>query len=129
MEDEMVGWHHRLNGHECEQTLGDTEGPGRLACCSPRGCKESEMSEQVNNHHHQIQFVYTLLPMVQCHKMCGREGLGLLFLSPLQPPPPTGFGRTWQQAFGLLLMDHFLDLSSRITLPTPLCLSGSNIWG
>ena len=31
-EDEMVGWHHRLNGHECEQTLGDSEGLGNLVC-------------------------------------------------------------------------------------------------
>ena len=41
-EDEMVGWHHRLNGHECEQTPGDGEGQGSLACCSTWGCKESE---------------------------------------------------------------------------------------
>ena len=40
-EDEMVGWHHRLNGHEFEQALGDSEGQGRLARCSPWGCKES----------------------------------------------------------------------------------------
>ena len=39
-EDEMVGWHHRLNGHEFEQTPGDTEGQGSLACCSPWGHKE-----------------------------------------------------------------------------------------
>ena len=32
-EDEMAGWHHRLNGHESEQTLGDSEGQGNLACC------------------------------------------------------------------------------------------------
>ena len=36
-EDEMVGWHHRLNGHEFEQTPGDGEGQGSLACCSPWG--------------------------------------------------------------------------------------------
>ena len=34
-EDEMVGWHHGLDGHEFEQTLGDGEGQGILACCSP----------------------------------------------------------------------------------------------
>ena len=39
-EDEMVGWHHWLNGHESEQTAGDSEGQGSLACCSPWGCKE-----------------------------------------------------------------------------------------
>ena len=36
-EDKMVGWHHRLNGHGFEQTPGDGEGHGSLACCSPRG--------------------------------------------------------------------------------------------
>ena len=36
-EDEMVGWHHQLNGHEFEQAPGDGEGQGSLACCSPWG--------------------------------------------------------------------------------------------
>ena len=48
-EDEMVGWHHRLNGHEFEQTLGDSEGQGSLVCCSPCGCKVSDVTEQHNN--------------------------------------------------------------------------------
>ena len=39
-EHEMVGWHHRLSGHEFEQTLGDSEGHGSLLCYSPWGCKE-----------------------------------------------------------------------------------------
>ena len=38
----MVGWHHRLNGHEFEQALGVDDGQGSLACCSPWGCKESD---------------------------------------------------------------------------------------
>ena len=38
-EDEMVGWHHQLNAHEFEQTPGDGEGQGSLACCSPWGLK------------------------------------------------------------------------------------------
>ena len=38
-EDEMLGWHHRLNGHEFEQTPGDGEGQGSLACYSPWGCR------------------------------------------------------------------------------------------
>ena len=49
-EDEMVGWHHRLNGQECEQTLGDSEGQGSLACCSPWGRKESDMTERVRKY-------------------------------------------------------------------------------
>ena len=41
-EDEMVGWHHQLNGHEFEEALGNGEGQGSLACCSPWGRKESD---------------------------------------------------------------------------------------
>ena len=48
-EDEMVGWHHWLNGHEFKQAPGDGEGQGSLACCSPWGCKESDMTEWLNN--------------------------------------------------------------------------------
>ena len=46
----MAAWHHRLNGHEFEQALGDGEGQGSLACCSPWGHKESDVNEQLNNH-------------------------------------------------------------------------------
>ena len=45
----MAGWHHRLSGHEFEQTPGDNEGQRSLLCCSPWGCNESEMIEQLNN--------------------------------------------------------------------------------
>ena len=44
----MAGWHHQLNGHEFEQTLGDIEGRGSLVCCSPWGHKESNMTERLN---------------------------------------------------------------------------------
>ena len=44
-EDEMVGWPHRLNGHKFESTLGVGDGQGGLACCSPWGRKESDMTE------------------------------------------------------------------------------------
>ena len=49
-EDEMVGWHHQLNGHEFGQTLGDGEGQGSLACCSPWGHEEMDMTEQLNSN-------------------------------------------------------------------------------
>ena len=49
-EAEIVGWHHQLNGHEFEQTPGDSEGQGSLACCSPWGPKESDMAERLNNN-------------------------------------------------------------------------------
>ena len=70
-EDEIVGWHHQLNGHEFEQAPGIGDGQGSLACCSPRGCKESDMTEWLKwlieqkhssfqrrswfNHYHLIQ--------------------------------------------------------------------------
>ena len=43
----MVGWHHQLNGHEFEQTLGDREGQGSLACCSPWGHKAQDTTQQL----------------------------------------------------------------------------------
>ena len=55
-EDEMVGWHHRLNGHEFEQTPGDGEGQGSLACCSPWGRKESDTTKQLNNNNRERGF-------------------------------------------------------------------------
>ena len=49
----MVGWHQRLNEHEFEQTLGDGEGQGDLACCSPWGHTKLHMTERLNNNNHQ----------------------------------------------------------------------------
>ena len=43
----MVRWHHRLNGHKFKQTQGDSEGQGSLACCSPWGHKELDMTERL----------------------------------------------------------------------------------
>ena len=47
-EDEMVGWHHWLDGHEFEQALGVGDGQGNLTCCSPWGHKESDTTEWLN---------------------------------------------------------------------------------
>ena len=47
-EDKMVGWHHQLNCHESEQALGVGYGQGSLGCGSPRGHKESDMTERLN---------------------------------------------------------------------------------
>ena len=47
-EDEMVGWHHWLSGHESELAAGVDDGQGGLACCSPWGCKEFDTTEQLN---------------------------------------------------------------------------------
>ena len=45
----MIGWHHGLNGHESEQTLGDSEGQESLECCSPWSRKESDLTERLNS--------------------------------------------------------------------------------
>ena len=49
-EDEMAGWHNRLNGHEFEQALGDGDGQGSLVCFSPSGHKELDTTEQLDNN-------------------------------------------------------------------------------
>ena len=49
-DDEMVGWHHPFNGHEFEQTLGDGEGQGSLAGCSPWGHKELDTMRDLTNN-------------------------------------------------------------------------------
>ena len=69
-EDKMVGWHYWLNGHEFEQASGDGEGQGSLACCSPWGHKESDMTDRLNNNniiyylltYYMISYFYCLLP-------------------------------------------------------------------
>ena len=47
-EDEMVGWHHRLDGHEFEQAWGAVDGQGSLSCCSTLSHKELDRTEQLN---------------------------------------------------------------------------------
>ena len=47
-EDEMVGWHHRLDGHEFELALGVGDGQGSLMCCCPQGHNDSDTTEQLN---------------------------------------------------------------------------------
>ena len=54
-EDEMVGWHHQLNGHEFEQILRDSEEQGSRLHCSPWDRKESDMTEQRNNNNKDLQ--------------------------------------------------------------------------
>ena len=51
----MIGWHHRLKGNEYEQTPGDCEGQGSLACCSPWGRKESDTTERLNNNNNKAR--------------------------------------------------------------------------
>ena len=61
----MVGWHHRLNGCEFEQALGDSKGQRNLACCSPRVCKELAMTEQLNNNN---QYPFSSFSLLMEHQ-------------------------------------------------------------
>ena len=56
----MGGWHHQCNGHELEQTLGDGEGQGGLACCSPWGHKELDMTGQLKNNKNYVAVISIL---------------------------------------------------------------------
>ena len=58
-EDEMVGWHHQLSGHEFEQAPGDGEGQGSLACCSPWVHKESDTTDRLNNKNDYVTSPYS----------------------------------------------------------------------
>ena len=68
-EDEIVGWHHWLNGHEFEQALEDGAGQGNLACCNPWGRKESDMTEYLNN-----------IWIGQCDQLCPEFGYLIIIL-------------------------------------------------
>ena len=57
-EDRKVGWHHWLNGQEFEPTLGNSEGQGSLVCCSPRGCKELDVTEWLKNNNQKSQMAF-----------------------------------------------------------------------
>ena len=65
-EDEMVGWHHWLNGHEFEQALGDGEGQVSLTCCSPQGHKESNTTERLNSNNLGIKISSSTSIMILC---------------------------------------------------------------
>ena len=71
--NEMVGWHHQPNGHEFGQTPGDDEAQGSLVCCSPRGRKESDTTERLNNknnNHCETKFSTIELPLPMYSLVC-----------------------------------------------------------
>ena len=80
-EDEMAGWHHRLDGHESEWAPGDGDGQGGLACCDSWGCKESDTTERLNwtDDPAQIDPWFISLNMVGCkhrrprQRYCSRD--------------------------------------------------------
>ena len=70
---ELVGWHHWFNGLEFEQTPGDSEGQGSLACCSPWDCKESDITERLNDNNPeqgQVQRTLCRVLSLSCLTLC-----------------------------------------------------------
>ena len=67
-EDEMIGWHHRLNGREVEQTLRDSERQGSMVCCSPWDHKESDTTKQLNSNNQTTEATAVMphRPEAQC---------------------------------------------------------------
>ena len=80
IEDETVRWHHQLNGHEFEQTPGDGERQGSLACCSPRNCNQSVMTERLNNSNNNTSLIAHRLGI------CG----GCVWIFPKETGGPSG---------------------------------------
>ena len=85
-EDEMVGWHHWLDGHEFEQAPGVGDGQGSLACCSPWGRKEWDTTEGLNWTGPPISGCYRS-PWSQRRKSCGIPGASHHNLLPPVKPP------------------------------------------
>ena len=82
-EDEMVGWHHWLNGHEFEQTPGDSEGQGSLACCGPWIHKESDTPQWVNNNNYLKQlFCFAPKPLPTVRGIVWRAKVSFLSAAP-----------------------------------------------
>ena len=84
----MVGWHHRFNGHECEQTPGDSEGQGSLACCSPWGHKESDMTEQLNNSNNEWEVKLFNVLTIQNNLLLMIASVMSNSVRPYRPSPP-----------------------------------------
>ena len=85
-EDEMVGWHHQLNGHKLEQAPRVGDGQGGLACCSPWGCKELDMTERLNwtDVRNQYQMIFEKIPHIfKCSATFTKRDLGLSYWKPL----------------------------------------------
>ena len=117
-EDEKVGWHHRPDGHEFEQAPGVGDGQGGLACCSPRGHKDSDTAEQLNKSY--------LAP-----SPISEFFFGVVFLYPVPPCPPTN---TVHESLPTCLSHSAIMIFSYVTShqrqnPFPSLSEGSNTCG
>jgi len=112
-EDEMAGWHHRLEGHESEWTPGVGDGQGSLACCNSWGCKESDTTEWLNWTEPPIVYAWEkYVGNVLCFPRC-RQILYCLNHqgSPQMKKIDIKFKKKlyWVFAYNLKLLGHILD--------------------
>ena len=130
-EDETVGWHHRLSGHELEQAPGVGDGQASLVCCSPRSHKESDTTERLNwtelmqmtdppYQTDPVQVLPTpeLLSSVLCQLM-------ELFQQPSHIPPWGSAGTSSSWRSGVCLPQPLLDHSLPVCSPLWLCVAGA----
>ena len=78
--DEMVEWHHPLNGHEFEQTLRESEGQGSLVCCSPWGFKKLDTTEWLNNKNKHARELPSGYQLISQQKLYKPEQKGMMYL-------------------------------------------------
>ena len=117
-EDEMAGWHHRLDGHEFEWTPGVGDGQGGLACCNSWGCKGLDMTERLNwtelNHSLAKIFTLTLVPILVCflHKAWQDFDYGFIFWG-LLTIKYTSLNMPTLSFFSLVKLIQYLSLTQK----------------
>ena len=109
-EDEMVGWHHRSDGHEFKQVLGVGDGQGGLACCSPWGLEESGMTEWTDwTFHYMYLPIHSsfegLLDFFQFEKNISKAALNICVCVFVW----TKFSAHYHKYLGAWLLDHIID--------------------
>ena len=113
---ELVGWHHWFNGLEFEQAPGDSEGQGSLACCSPWDCKESDITERLNDNNPeqgQVQRTLCRVLSLSCLTLCDPVDCSPPDFSAHEDSPGKNIG----VGCHALLQGIFLTQKSNLSLP------------
>ena len=125
-EDKMVGWHHRLDGYEFEQTLGDGDGQGSPVCCSPWGHRESDTTPWLNSNntkHAQQRRWKSLHPQTKTSVNLGfipaippsmlNNGAGRVYI--LRPKPASTYAlyQQYHQTCSTMVLEEFTSLDEK----------------
>ena len=119
--EEVVGRHHRFNGREFLQTLGDNEGQGSLVCCRPWSCKESDTAEQLNNNKMKFNFIPripSLSPRISTRFLVSQDSPRIQ--SEFLNFNEISFSYSQSQEFDLILKLVIFQMFYRITSLSPL---------